>query len=119
MTGAKMIGCINHPGVEAMGRCRQCSKPVCKQCGFVTSTGMYCSEACQDKHQDFMKRAVDVDVDLNKRQRRSLRQKFGGLVTFLVIVAVVILGLGLLSIFVHIPYLSYWTITVRTFLGLM
>ena len=107
MTGAKMIGCINHPNVEAMGRCRQCSKPVCKQCGFATPEGMYCSEFCQAKHQDFMKRTVDADVDLNKRQKRNFRQKMSALVTFVVIVAVLILGAGLLSIFVHIPYLSY------------
>lgn len=117
MTGAKMIGCINHPGVEAMGRCRQCSKPVCKECGYVAPAGMYCSQACQDKHEDFMKRAVDVD--LNKRQKRSLRQRFGGLVTFVVIVTVVALGLLLLSRVIHIPYVSYWSITVFTFLGLM
>lgn len=117
MAAPKIIGCFNHPGTEAMGRCRQCSKPICKECGFVTPAGMYCSNECRDKHEDFMKRATDVD--LSKRQKRSLRARLGSVFSFVVVLVVLFFGALLLGWLVHIPYLSSFSITVRSFLGLM
>lgn len=117
MMGAKTIGCINHPGIEAVGRCRQCSKPVCKQCGVISTTGMYCSEVCRDKHEQFMKRAQALELD--KRPKKNTLQTLRSVFGVLVILAVLLLAVGLVSTIFYIPNVSEFTVRVREMLGLI
>ena len=115
MMGAKTIGCINHPGVEAIGRCRQCSKPVCKQCGVVASTGIYCSEVCSEKHQQFLQRASALDLDKGYKRGFFFHvRQFMGLV---IVLAVFLFALGIVASFVYIPFLTDATIRVRSLVG--
>ncbi|MBI5092743.1 MAG: hypothetical protein HZB26_09920 [Candidatus Hydrogenedentes bacterium] len=53
--------CLNHPGVEATGRCKQCGKPFCNACAVSGPTGRFCSDTCKEKHQVFIQRAQQLD----------------------------------------------------------
>lgn len=53
--------CVNHPTVEASGRCKQCTKPFCSACEVPGPTGSFCSEACLKKHETFVQRAAKLD----------------------------------------------------------
>jgi len=116
MTGAKTIGCINHPGVESVGRCLQCSKPVCKQCGIVSASGLYCSEACREKYEQYMHRAQALDAE--KKIKGGVffrfRQTLGVLVTLLVILFV----LGCVASWTYIPLLTDVTARIRSLFGI-
>jgi hypothetical protein len=52
---------VNHPTVEAFGRCKQCTKPFCSACEVAGPTGSFCSEACKKKHETFVQRAAKLD----------------------------------------------------------
>jgi len=54
-------GCINHPSVEAAGRCKQCGKPFCTTCHISGPTGNFCSEGCKAAHENFTQRAQQLD----------------------------------------------------------
>ena len=54
-------GCINHPGIEASARCKQCSRPVCGQCVIQSPQGNFCSGECSDKFAHFSGRAEQMD----------------------------------------------------------
>lgn len=71
MLDPTLSGCINHPGVEATTRCRQCGKPVCGTCTVVGPTGKFCSEVCREKHEQFVRRAQTME------QRSKMRGGFG------------------------------------------
>ncbi len=115
MMGAKTIGCINHPGVEAIGRCRQCSKPVCKSCGTRGPAGLYCSDDCREKHERFVQRAEVMGLDrVGKRGiLESVRNLLGGLITL----AAILFALGVAATLFYIPVLSEVTENVRAFIG--
>jgi hypothetical protein len=55
-------GCINHPAIEAVGRCKQCGKPFCGTCRVQGPTGNFCSEDCKSKHEVFTQRAQQLDT---------------------------------------------------------
>ena len=114
MMGAKTIGCINHPSLLAVGRCRQCSKPVCKECGIVSSAGLYCSEVCQEKHSQFLKRAGDLETTRSSRLHLGL--KFRKLLGLLITLIVILCVLGMISYHTYIPLLTDLTARVLSVL---
>ncbi len=116
MTGAKTIGCINHPGVDAVGRCRQCSKPVCKQCGIVSTNDLYCSEACREKYEQYMHRAQSRESEKEYKPGffPQLRQLLGIVITF----AVILFVLGCVASLTYIPLLTDVTTRIRSLLGI-
>ena len=61
MSSGTLSGCINHPSIEAVGRCKQCGKPFCTTCEILGPTGKFCSEACKQRHEVFVKRASKLD----------------------------------------------------------
>ena len=54
-------GCINHPSIESVGRCKQCGKPFCGTCELKGPTGRFCSEDCLKRHEVFVGRASKLD----------------------------------------------------------
>ena len=58
-------GCLNHPGIEAIGRCKQCGKPFCSACRVPGPTGNYCSDICKATNEKFIERAQQLD-EMNK-----------------------------------------------------
>ncbi len=69
MSSATLSGCINHPSIEAVGRCKQCGKPFCSTCEIPGPTGKFCSDPCKQRHEVFVKRAAKLD---DMRRTRSL-----------------------------------------------
>jgi len=61
MLDARLSGCINHPGIEAKGRCKQCGTPFCSTCEVKSAGGRFCSTVCRDKYEQFAARARQLD----------------------------------------------------------
>ncbi|MGA9472199.1 MAG: hypothetical protein WBV36_07030 [Terriglobales bacterium] len=41
--------CFNHPGMDAVGSCKNCFKGVCVQCAKDTGIGVVCSAPCEEE----------------------------------------------------------------------
>jgi len=103
MAGATSSGCINHPGVEAVARCKQCGKPVCSTCLVTGPTGNFCGMECRDKHQEFMKRAQSLQR--TSRGASGLRSLVSLLIK-LIILLVVLGAVCIVAVLVEIPVLT-------------
>ena len=96
--------CINHPSVEAAGRCKQCGKPFCSACRIQGPTGNFCSEECRDKHQAFTQRAAELDA---KRKAGTGRRIWYLVRTILIWTLVILLAVGIATYFgIEVPVLS-------------
>ena len=107
-------GCINHPGVEATVRCKQCGKPVCDACVVQGPTGLFCSTVCKEKHQAFMTRAQQLEA---KKAGSSLGARLRGAVGFLLLVAVVLGAVGVVATVFEVPVLSGLVRQARVVIG--
>jgi hypothetical protein len=103
MLSASVSGCINHPGVEAVARCKQCGKPVCASCVVKGPTGQFCGEACKDRHEKFISRAQDLQR--NSRPAGTLK-KIRILLIKLVILIAALAALGYAALQFDIPVAS-------------
>jgi hypothetical protein len=93
-------GCINHPGVEAVARCKQCGRPVCGACLVTGPTGRFCSDTCKDKHEKFVSRARALQR--TSRSAGTLTKVRRSLIK-LVIFLVAIMALGFVAVYFEIP----------------
>ena len=90
--------CINHPYIEATGRCKRCNIPLCKDCQIFAPEGIFCSEKCATQMRIFVKRATELQKDARKpRARFPARQVVTTIVVVLAIVLVLRFGLGVRS----------------------
>ncbi|HOZ48029.1 MAG TPA: hypothetical protein PLO37_24190 [Candidatus Hydrogenedentes bacterium] len=99
--------CVNHPGIEAVARCKQCGKPVCGICVVAGATGQFCSEECREKHQEFVKRAQQLD--LKKSRSVGLVHRLTRWVGKLVVLALLLLFVAALVTFftdIRIPVIG-------------
>lgn len=98
--------CLNHPSVEAVGRCKQCLKPICAACRVVGPVGIFCSNECKEKYELFVERAARLDQMPQPRALvfRTIRK----LVVQLIILAAValVVGFGADMFGFDIPYLD-------------
>jgi len=103
MIDGAMSGCINHPGIEAVARCKQCGKPVCGSCVVTGSTGRFCSESCQERHEKFIGRAQEL-----QRYSRSTGffQKLTRILIKLAVAIAAIMLLGFVAVFFNVPVVS-------------
>lgn len=108
-------GCINHPSVEAVGRCKQCSKPFCAACKIQGPTGFFCSAECKQKHEVFVKRAQELDV---KRGGLGLGYMLSRIVGWAVAVLIIAVVLGVVGTIFNVPVLSLLVLNVRSAIGL-
>ncbi|GMV92480.1 MAG: hypothetical protein AMXMBFR82_22580 [Candidatus Hydrogenedentota bacterium] len=112
--GGMSSACISHPGVEAVGRCKQCGKPFCNACKVMGPTGLFCSEECKQKHESFVQRAQQFESRKGSVSvMAKVRKMLGGLVA-IVILAII---LGVLGTIFEIPVLSDLVIRVRDIIG--
>lgn len=95
-------GCINHPGIEAVARCKQCGMPVCGACVVKAHNGNFCSDACQQKHAAFVQRAEAMDR--SHRRGTGLFVKLRTLLFKVVVFVAAIGALGFASVYFQIPY---------------
>jgi len=114
MLDATQSGCINHPGVEATVRCKQCGRPVCDACVATGPTGRFCSEACRSKHEAFMQQAQQLEG----KGRGSTLVQLKKLAGSLVVIAVVLIVIGVVASLYPVPVLSDIVFKVRGMLGL-
>ena len=103
--------CINHPTVEATGRCKQCTKPFCDTCAIQGATGKFCSEACKQRHETFVQRAAKLD---DMQRDTSFFAKLWIRIRKLLVFAIVILALAVAAHFmgVNVPWLSDFIISI-------
>lgn len=106
--------CINHPGVEATVRCKQCGRPVCDACVVTGPTGRFCSQPCKQKHEAFYQKAQGMDG----KARSSFFIKLKGLLSGVIILVAVLAAVGVVATVVEIPLLSDLTRQVRALIGI-
>ncbi|MCH8204062.1 MAG: hypothetical protein IID09_02810 [Candidatus Hydrogenedentes bacterium] len=95
MSSGMLSGCINHPSIEAVGRCKQCGKPFCGTCEILGPTGKFCSDACKERHEVFVKRASKLD------DMRRTSSAFGKLMTRLKKVAIFAAAIIIIAVVLH------------------
>lgn len=100
MVQATGSGCINHPAIEAIARCKQCMTPVCGECAVGGPAGNYCSAECKEKHETFLRRAHDNE---QRRGRTRDKGKVFRLLTKIVIFVVAAGGLLFAAAYFDIP----------------
>ena len=100
-----MSSCLNHPSVEASGRCKQCNKPYCTACRVQGPTGNFCSDECKVNHETFMRRAKALD-DMKGAGggMRTIKKFIGSVVTLSI--AGVILAIAATIMGFDIPVVS-------------
>jgi len=103
MPQATGSGCVNHPGVEAVARCKACRKPVCATCVVTGPTGQFCSETCREKHEAYVKRARDLD---RTSRRTGDLAKVRRLLIKLVILVVGVGALAWICLFLDVPVVA-------------
>ncbi len=102
MLDASQSGCINHPGMAATHRCKQCSTPMCDSCAVRGPTGVFCSAECKQRHESYMQRAQEMDG----RARGTFFTKLKGAITWLIVASVACLSMAFVSTKINIPILS-------------
>ena len=115
MLDASKSGCINHPGIEAAHRCKQCGKPVCQSCTVPGPTGMFCSGVCKEKHEAFLQRARQFD---DKKSRKPISARIRGFLGWIIVLLAICLLVGVVSTIFELPVFSPLTRTVRGIIGI-
>lgn len=86
--GRGASSCINHPGIEAVARCKMCGKPVCGTCVVSGTTGKFCCEICREKHAEFTQRAKAFED--RKGKGFALKSKLFHLLGKLIVLVIVL-----------------------------
>jgi hypothetical protein len=108
-------GCVNHPGFEAIVRCKRCGTPVCGRCVVMGPTGRYCSVECRENEQALRQKAADLAPE-PMPTRRSLRLKKA--IKNLIGLIIILTGIAAAGILFPIPVLSDFIAQIRGMLGL-
>lgn len=105
MSSGMLSSCLNHPAVEAVGRCKQCGKPFCATCELLGPTGKFCSDPCKQRHESFVKRASKLD---EMRRTSGLFGKLMDRLKKLLVYAAAVLVIAVIVHFFHVrvPILS-------------
>lgn len=90
MLDATRSGCINHPGIEATVRCKQCGKPVCDTCVVIGPSGRFCSAGCQQRHLAFVQRAQQLDGKARTGVFMRVRNAVGALIVIAAVAGAVL-----------------------------
>ena len=107
--------CVNHPSVEAVGRCKQCSKPFCNACRVQGPTGYFCSAECKQKHEVFVKRAQELDT---KKGGMGIGFLVGKLISILIGVVIIAAIVGVVGSVFNVPVLTPLVQSVRASVGM-
>jgi len=110
--------CVNHPAVEATARCKSCLKPICSACREMGPTGVFCSVACKEKHEQFIARAAKLE-QMRKPARLGPRKFFRFVMKIVVLAAVVFLAAAIATgMGYEVPVLGEWVVRAREAAGL-
>jgi hypothetical protein len=114
MVDTNQTGCIHHPNMQAINRCKQCTVPTCHKCTVVGPTGKFCSENCKNIHEAFIRRSQE----LNTRASSTFFVKLRSRVATLLFIVVVMFAAGVVGTVFYIPVLSELTVRVRGLIGI-
>lgn len=114
MVDTTQTGCIHHPNMQAVNRCKQCTVPTCHKCTVVGPTGKFCSENCKNIHEAFIRQSQA----LNTRARSTFFVKLRSRLATLLYLLVVAFAAGVVGTVFEIPVLSDLTRHVRGLLGI-
>ena len=97
--------CIQHPGFQAVGRCKQCGKPFCSQCEVHGPIGIFCSTPCKNANEVFVQRAAQLD---SMSKKTSIIFKLISSVKSLIALVILIIMLGVIAHYfeVDVPVVS-------------
>jgi hypothetical protein len=86
-------------------RCKQCGTPVCGTCNVSGPTGNFCSETCRAKHEQFIRRAQELE---SRRSMVGWGAKIRRLVVKGAVLVVLVLFVAFLLTYfgVEVPVLS-------------
>lgn len=92
------VSCLNHSGVPATAYCRQCHKPLCKDCASLIEGEIFCGQECKNRFDAFKGRWSE------KKPRRGL---IGKLIKLAIIVVIFLIAVKMgakrnVAIFVRI-----------------
>ncbi len=118
MLAGSQSGCINHPGIEASYRCKQCGIGVCGGCVQMTPSGHFCSQVCREKFEQFSARAKALDDKMKKPVEPGLFVKLKNLAVGGVLLLLVLGGLGVAGSLWQVPVLTDVVWKVRGIIGL-
>ena len=108
--------CLNHPGIEAVGRCKQCGKPFCSACKVMGPTGLFCSDDCKKKHEAFVQRAAQLE---SRKASFNLMAKVRKLLGKLIVILILAVFLGVVGVlFPDFPVLGNLVVRVREIIGM-
>ena len=106
--------CVNHPGVEAKFKCRQCGTPVCAKCGIAVPGGhAFCSKECLAKGHQFAQNAQAMDLP-----ERKPKSAFVKLLKKLVFLVILLLIIGFIASTWEIPVLTNIVYRIRDLVGI-
>ncbi len=117
MLDGRLSSCINHPGISAAARCKQCGKPLCPACVISSPLGTFCSDSCREKFENFSRRVQEVEQK-SSRGRWNVGVYARKILSFLLSLLVVFVLLGVLGTVFNIPVLSQWIYTIRGWIGI-
>lgn len=114
--GGLTSACLNHPGIEAVGRCKQCGKPFCAACKVAGPTGQFCSNECKQKHEAFVQRAQQLEARKAPMNVMATVRKIVGKLVVLLILLVFLVVVGI--VLPDIPILGNFAARVREYIGM-
>lgn len=94
--------CKFHPNRVAHVRCKTCHIPLCDECKVVTNMGIFCSEECHKKAQEFQER-VGLQNRKPKKTGSPVKTLFGIIV---IVVLIVLIALGLDFLGFTLPFVE-------------
>lgn len=114
MVDGTQTGCIHHPNMQAVNRCKQCGTPTCHKCTVVGPTGKFCSEHCKEIHQAFIQRAQAMET----RARSTFFVKARSCLSTLLFLVALCVAAGVVGSVFYIPVLTPLTYWVRGIIGI-
>ncbi len=99
-----------------IGRCKQCHKPVTEANKVVAPSGLFCSSACRERYETFVKRAAELES--HRRTRLGLAFRLKQLVSFLISLAILAAILGFIAVIFEIPVVGPFFLRLKEMVGL-
>ncbi len=103
-----------------VGHCKQCGGPVTTKNKVSGPTGVFCSDACRQKHEHFTERAAALDSPERKRPRGYITwlRIRGGLMKLFALIVLLVFLVVVFTEAVTVPVLTPLSHSLRGLVGL-
>ena len=106
--------------MDVIAHCKQCGGPITSHTKVLGPTGVFCSEVCREKHENFVQRAAALESPERKRSTGYITWlRIRGTVAR--IVAILVLIVFMAAVFteaVNVPVLTPFFTALRRLVGL-